>query len=180
MKNNFIEVVKSLQLKNSNKEIVEKTKENKGNVSKYLNGKAEPSLPFLKRFANEFNIDINDLIPAITVGELKSHLSAFNDDDLVIFGDNDRTFYRTKSRGDGLVQIEFNENSEDNLGVGNEFNSSNLTLKVDELAKTLDIVLDVVERLSEELDEIKNNSGKSAERVTSPKAPKKDKVHNDK
>ena len=46
------------------------------------------------------------------VGDLKEQLKVFSDDDIVFFGTNDEnelTFYRTKSRGEGLVQIEFSE-----------------------------------------------------------------------
>lgn len=48
----------------------------------------------------------------LTVGELKEHLKVCSDDDIVFFGtggDDELTFYRTKSRGEKLVQIEFNE-----------------------------------------------------------------------
>lgn len=43
----------------------------------------------------------------ITVGELKMHLEAFTDDMEVSFCGLE--FYRTKRRGDDLVQIEFTE-----------------------------------------------------------------------
>jgi Mor family transcriptional regulator len=43
----------------------------------------------------------------ITVGELKKHLESFSDDTVIYFGGLD--FYRTKPRGDKLVQIEFNQ-----------------------------------------------------------------------
>ena len=45
----------------------------------------------------------------MTIGDLKRHLSVFNDDYELTFGTGDLTFYRTKLRGDRLVQIEFNE-----------------------------------------------------------------------
>ncbi len=43
----------------------------------------------------------------ITVGELREHLKVFPDDWEVTFGGLE--FYRTKQRGDKLVQIEFNQ-----------------------------------------------------------------------
>jgi hypothetical protein len=43
----------------------------------------------------------------ITVGELKKHLENFSDDTVIYFGGLD--FHRTKTRGDKLVQIEFNQ-----------------------------------------------------------------------
>jgi hypothetical protein len=46
----------------------------------------------------------------ITVGQLIDQLKVFERDSEVIFGGDDSlTFYRTKGRGEGLVQIEFNE-----------------------------------------------------------------------
>ncbi len=49
----------------------------------------------------------------ITVGELRQHLDSFNDSDWVIFSEteagNYQVFYRTKSRGDELCQIELRE-----------------------------------------------------------------------
>ncbi len=53
-----------------------------------------------------------DLKSRLTVGELKEHLAVFSDDYVVFFGpggSNELTFYRTKLRGDKLVQVEFNE-----------------------------------------------------------------------
>jgi hypothetical protein len=47
--------------------------------------------------------------PRITVRELIEHLKVFDQDSQLIFGDDQLTFYRTKGRGDKLVQIEFNE-----------------------------------------------------------------------
>lgn len=48
----------------------------------------------------------------ITVGQLREALSVHADDDTVIFGPdaqgNALRFYRVKSRGDKLVQIELN------------------------------------------------------------------------
>lgn len=44
----------------------------------------------------------------ITVGELKQHLSVFSNSDELDFGGLE--FYRTKSRGPGLVKIEFAQN----------------------------------------------------------------------
>lgn len=43
----------------------------------------------------------------ITVGELKRHLEVFGDDWVVDFSGLE--FYRTKARGEKLVQIEFSE-----------------------------------------------------------------------
>jgi hypothetical protein len=45
----------------------------------------------------------------ITVGELRRHLNVFPDDWELFFGDGNLQFYRTKARGDKLVQIEFNQ-----------------------------------------------------------------------
>lgn len=45
----------------------------------------------------------------LTVGDLRMHLKIFDDDDEVIFGGGNLTFYRTKKRGPNLVQIEFAE-----------------------------------------------------------------------
>lgn len=53
----------------------------------------------------------------ITVGELKEHLRLFPDDMEITFGCTTEAvpliFYRTKMRGDNLVQIELNEVTED-------------------------------------------------------------------
>jgi len=46
--------------------------------------------------------------PAITVADLRRQLSAFPDDAELFFGG--LTFYRLKTRGPKLVQVEFNEN----------------------------------------------------------------------
>lgn len=47
----------------------------------------------------------------LTVGELINHLAVFPRDAKVFFGgtENALTFYRTKLRGEGLVQIEFEQ-----------------------------------------------------------------------
>ncbi len=45
----------------------------------------------------------------MTIGDFKRHLSVFKDDDELIFGEPRLSFYRTKLRGDKLVQIEFEE-----------------------------------------------------------------------
>ena len=44
-----------------------------------------------------------------TVGELREHLRLFSDDCELIFGNGNLEFYRTKSRGPNLCQIEFNQ-----------------------------------------------------------------------
>ena len=45
-----------------------------------------------------------------TVGDLRNHLKLFPDNFELTFGPDDRlTFYRTKQRGDKMVNIEFNE-----------------------------------------------------------------------
>jgi hypothetical protein len=49
---------------------------------------------------------IEDLM---TVGELKRALEGAHDDDKVFFGCFSLQFYRTKYRGDNLLQIEFNQ-----------------------------------------------------------------------
>lgn len=46
--------------------------------------------------------------PAFTIGQLKRQLQAFDDDDELIF-QGDLSFNRLKSRGEGLVQLEFCE-----------------------------------------------------------------------
>lgn len=47
----------------------------------------------------------------LTVGDLKRQLEVFDNDEEVFFGNDENalTFYRTKSRGPKLVQIEFNQ-----------------------------------------------------------------------
>ncbi len=45
----------------------------------------------------------------MTIRDLKRHLAVFDDDCELSFGSGDLTFYRTKLRGENLVQIEFNE-----------------------------------------------------------------------
>ena len=45
----------------------------------------------------------------ITVGELMEHLKHAEPETELFFGSGDLTFYRTKWRGDNLLQIEFNE-----------------------------------------------------------------------
>lgn len=53
----------------------------------------------------------------MTVGELQDRLQAFSPDDKIIFGTNSLQFYRLKSRGAGLVQLEFEQIvSEDEVG----------------------------------------------------------------
>ena len=77
----------------------------------------EPVLHGLKGERRELNLGekyasgMNDK-PNLTVGELIDHLSLFPRDATVFFGGslNALTFYRTKLRGEHLVQIEFNEN----------------------------------------------------------------------
>lgn len=44
-----------------------------------------------------------------TVGELREALKYYADDWQVIFGCKELEFYRTKQRGEKLVQIEFNQ-----------------------------------------------------------------------
>ena len=48
----------------------------------------------------------------ISLGELRKHLALFSDDCEVFFGSGNLQFYRTKSRGDKLVQIEFSQNTD--------------------------------------------------------------------
>ena len=50
-----------------------------------------------------------ETIQRITIGELIDHLKVFDKDSELIFGSDELTFYRTKGRGEKLVQIEFNE-----------------------------------------------------------------------
>ena len=45
----------------------------------------------------------------ITVAELINELNTYDPESKIIFGDDELTLYRTKRRGDKLVQIEFNE-----------------------------------------------------------------------
>jgi hypothetical protein len=53
------------------------------------------------------------MLKTFTVGDLRRHLEVFADDWELQFGpsftDGALTFYRTKARGEKLVQIEFNE-----------------------------------------------------------------------
>ena len=51
--------------------------------------------------------------PVITVGELRQHLSLFDDDYTLDFSGLE--FYRTKLRGEKHVQIEFSESVYRNL-----------------------------------------------------------------
>lgn len=44
----------------------------------------------------------------LTVGDLKRHLAAYDDDFEIEFGGG-LTFYRLKTRGDNLAMVEFNE-----------------------------------------------------------------------
>ena len=44
----------------------------------------------------------------LTVGDLKRHLTAYDDDSEIEF-DGGLTFYRVKTRGDKLTMVEFNE-----------------------------------------------------------------------
>ncbi|WP_028886816.1 hypothetical protein [Teredinibacter turnerae] len=57
----------------------------------------------------------------ITVGEFKSQLESFNENDVLDFSGLD--FYRLKKRGPELVQVEFNQtvyvNSEDKVQIEN-------------------------------------------------------------
>lgn len=55
----FKKAVSSLNLKFENSEISQKTGHSKANVSKYLNGKLEPSENFYNDFQNSFNITID-------------------------------------------------------------------------------------------------------------------------
>lgn len=59
----------------------------------------------------------------LTIGELRKSLELYPDDWQVIFGCEDLEFYRTKQRGDKLVQIEFNQsftrNSEGKIVIDN-------------------------------------------------------------
>lgn len=50
----------------------------------------------------------------ISLGQLRAQLEVFDDDWQVFFGAGNLTFFRTKARGDKLLQIEF---SEDTTGV---------------------------------------------------------------
>jgi hypothetical protein len=45
----------------------------------------------------------------IRLGDLLRHLNLANPDTEIIFGAGNLSFYRTKWRGDNLVQVEFNE-----------------------------------------------------------------------
>lgn len=47
----------------------------------------------------------------MTVGDLRRHLAVFPDDWELTFGSGNLEFYRTKARGEKLVQIEFNQNT---------------------------------------------------------------------
>jgi hypothetical protein len=54
----------------------------------------------------------------ITAGELKAMLEDIPDDTRIFFGCFNLAFYRLKWRGDGLLQIEFNQTVYDD-GQGN-------------------------------------------------------------
>lgn len=47
----------------------------------------------------------------ITVGELREHLRGFPDHAELFFGNGNLQFYRVKSRGPALLQIEFNQST---------------------------------------------------------------------
>lgn len=52
----------------------------------------------------------DDSFGKITIQDLIDHLSTFDRDSEITFGNDDLlTFYRTKRRGENIVQIEFNE-----------------------------------------------------------------------
>ncbi len=51
-----------------------------------------------------------NVVDRITIQDLIDHLKCFDRDCELTFGNDDLlTFYRTKGRGDKLVQIEFNQ-----------------------------------------------------------------------
>ena len=56
----------------------------------------------------------------ITVGELLDHLKHVPADTDLFFGAGDLAFYRTKWRGDKLLQIEFNQVYTVNIDPNNE------------------------------------------------------------
>jgi len=51
----------------------------------------------------------NAKINQITIAQLIQDLEIFDKDSILVFGDDELSFYRTKRRGNKLVQIEFNE-----------------------------------------------------------------------
>ena len=55
------------------------------------------------------SVSTNTPMKTTTVGELREALRIFPDDWQVIFGCEELEFYRTKKRGDKLVQIEFRQ-----------------------------------------------------------------------
>ena len=61
MKEIFLDVVRMLALTYPVKEISERTGYQKSMVSRLLNGKLEPSVPFLKKFCEVFNLDYRGL-----------------------------------------------------------------------------------------------------------------------
>jgi len=50
-------------------------------------------------------------VQTITVGELRNHLGSYADDWNLVFGNGNLHFYRTKQRGEHMVQIEFDEHT---------------------------------------------------------------------
>lgn len=57
MENEFTKIVKTLKLRYPVKDITEKTSFNKGNISRYVTGKAPVSEPFLKKFCEVYGFD---------------------------------------------------------------------------------------------------------------------------
>jgi hypothetical protein len=54
---------------------------------------------------------MSEEVRTITVGQLRDDLRLYPDDCELIFGSGNLSYYRTKSRGKKLVQIEFNEDT---------------------------------------------------------------------
>ena len=48
----------------------------------------------------------------ITVGQLREHLKMLPDDYDLFFGNGNLEFFRTKMRGDKLVQVEFTQSTD--------------------------------------------------------------------
>lgn len=70
---------------------------------------------------------------SMTVGELRNHLKLYDDNTELSFGSNifgvPLVFYRVKSRGENLVQIELNEDFQEPGKYTVEFDGSNFSIQ---------------------------------------------------
>jgi len=72
MENEFTKIVKTLKLRYPVKDITEKTSFNKGNISRYVKGKAPVSEPFLKKFCEVYGFDFKILHETIFLADNNS------------------------------------------------------------------------------------------------------------